>query len=1288
MISSQDLSRLFNSTRRDAQGLLPQLVRRLIFASCSDSDLSRLEMAAGDDVRLHGWDGVLTYSANHPYIPRGNSVWEMGVSANPETKAGGDYGKRSKNPRGLTPAITTFVFVTPHVWEGRKKWAESRHAEGVWADVQVIDGSILATWLERAPTVALWIADALGRSIRGLRSPDRYWDSAFAHRYAPHITPALIIGGRESAREQLIKFLQSPSGVISLVGETIEEAVLFAVAVCRQSFACEQRSRLLVLSDDTSTEHLATLSQDHIVILTDPVLYPAVRSEALDHLHFVLPEKRDARASRTTNSVDLGALIRRSATSALHEMGLPEEDADRIAGDSKGSLHAVLWMIVEPERGALDWATGCFATELAPLVLAGQWMANEHADHEVIAQLAQRDYPEIKQTLAEWSGPGKPLDRRGALWDWKAWGFAWTRLAPALQRDDVDRFLEITKAVLGAVDPALELPPEERWLANIHGKVSRHSSALREGLAQSVVLLAMNGDLLLDTDGQAAANLFVKSLLQVPEPVKRWISIAAWLPDLAEAAPDAFLDALEYLVNDPAAVKVLFTEGGIFGSSPHTLVLWALERLAWSPGHFGRVVLALARLTAVDPGGDLANRPGSSLRMIMLPWHPATGASVTCRTSALRLLFEQVEPTAWRCAASLLPQPVETSSQFARPKWRTWAKGVSVRMTPSDYWSFLEALVELLLNHAGNHGERWAEVLKAAPELCDKHPELGDKVLDAILGLDPASLARADSRILGEAARSLVMHHDSMHESGWALKGETLKTFRQLSERLRPSLRRDRDRWLFTHWPELPREYDLSEDERTGQLRTLRAEAISAVQAEEGSDALMIWAEEVENPESLGAALAEQEQTPEQEWQLLHTGLDAVGTPTKRPQIARLVYGYVSTKSRAADADWPRSTLKIVSETLGAPAVAFFLQALPCGDEVWALVEDQDNEVRSAYWREIGLHVLTLEECEAVAPRLMDANRPFKVIDLVAMLLRGIRKKDASSEEHGRIVALARAALNAKVDHLPGDEYAGSGSIPYKLDELLSYLESRDVGRPDLARWEWYWLPFVVDSRRGLKSVQVELSESPDLFVELLKCVYRPRNAAESEAQPDDEGQKRAQLAHRALEAWVRTPGLGADAQYRGCDAVGDGLGPISPAWIGIINEEALTAWVDRATGLSVEADRIEMCNQHIGRQFAHAPGDSDGLWPCGAVRRAIERAHNDDIEEGMITGVSNRRGVHYVIRDGVQEVTMANKFREWCERVQLEYPRTGAVLRRLAERYEAESRHEIEQGRFEEFHD
>lgn len=1286
MIDSNHLSTLFTSTRRDAQGRLPQLVRRLIFASCANHEIPRFEMPGGDDVRLHGWDGTLSFNGSHPYIPAGDSVWEMGVSGDPESKANGDYEKRTKTPGNTNPSKTTFVFVTPHVWAGRNAWVEAKRAEGVWADVRAIDGSILATWLERAPAIAVWIADTLGRSIRGLHSIDRLWESSVSNQYSDSITPDLIIGGRQDARDKLLEFLQSPSGAVSVVGESAEEGLLFALAVCKRVFTPEQRSRLFVLSDTAAAEHLATLSEEHVAILTDQSIFLSIRSESLNHIHFVAPEKRDARANRTIASIELDSLRRSEVADALHRMGRPEEEADRLAAESKGSLQALLWMIARPERGALEWASGVAATELAPLVLAGQWVAADHPDHEVVAELAQRDYQEIKQTLAEWSGPGNPLARWGATWDWKAWEYAWTLLAPVLQREDIDRFLKIAEQVLGAADPALELPPDERWLANIRGKVHSYSLALREGLAHSLVLLAINGHLLRDMDGQAAVNHFVDSLLRVPDPATRWMSLARWLPDLAEAAPDAFLGALERFTANPDAVKELFAEGGMFGASPHTHVLWALERLAWSPDHLGQVVLALGRLAAVDPGGNLVNRPSRSLRMIMLPWHPATWASTANRMSGLRLLFKNVEPVAWQCAASLLPKPHDIGEPFGKPRWRDWARDAKEGVTLQDYWTFQEQLVAQLLEHTNGHGDRWAALLGAAPDLCKKHPELGKSVVAALQGIDPTQLEREDAFTLGEAARSLVMRHESMQHTDWAMKGELLETFQAIRDRLRPPLRRDQDRWLFAQWPETLRERGISMKEREENLSVTRGESVVAVIAQDGFGSVLEWSAEVGHPETLGFTLASAEVSREQEQQLLSLGLDSVGTQRDRPPLARTAFGYLAAKHQGSDEEWRRSTVAAVFGQSGPRAAAFVLQAFRYGQETWSLVSEQDKDVQSAYWNEVFLHFLTLEECEIALPKLAAANRPFAVIDLAAMLVHDVENKELGDEEHARIAAIARAALDATIDHLPRDEFGSGNTTSYEINQLLEYLESQGVLRADLAKWEWMWLPFISEDGRQLKALQAELADDPVLFVDLLKLVFRPSTPAESEEEVSEETEARARLAFQLLETWSRVPGLEADAKHHADDTLSDGLGPISPAWSGAVYGTALTAWIDRAIELATAADRLDICHQRIGRQLAFAPADENGVWPCIEVRDAIERLANDALEQGMILSVSNRRGVHFVGRDGAQESKLASCFREWCEQVRLEYPRTGAVLRRLAEQYEREAQSEIEQGRIDEF--
>src|SRR5207244_216073 len=113
------------------------------------------------------------------------------------------------------------------------------------------------------------------------------------------------------------------------------------------------------------------------------------------------------------------------------------------------------------------------------------------------------------------------------------------------------------------------------------------------------------------------ADRIVRKLLQrANEDWRIWASLSSRLSLLAEAAPTEFLAAAEQGLSGDQTLMNLFADQGhpLFSSSPHTGLLWALERLSWSPDHLARASAALAKLARLDPGGKGGNRPRGSLR--------------------------------------------------------------------------------------------------------------------------------------------------------------------------------------------------------------------------------------------------------------------------------------------------------------------------------------------------------------------------------------------------------------------------------------------------------------------------------------------------------------------------------------------------------------------------------------------------------------------------------------------------------------------------------------------------
>lgn len=183
------------------------------------------------------------------------------------------------------------------------------------------------------------------------------------------------------------------------------------------------------------------------------------------------------------------------------------------------------------------------------------------------------------------------------------------------------------------------------------------------------------------------------------------------------------------------------------------------------------------------------------------------------------------------------------------------------------------------------------------------------------------------------------------------------------------------------------------------------------------------------------------------------------------------------------------------------------------------------------------------------------------------------------------------------------------------------------------------------------------LAEDPRFFVEILSMVFRPRSADEPD-KPNEREKAAAENAFRLLHSWSTCPGV--DEQ-------------------GGLTLERLRDWVSTARALLAERKRVEIGDEQIGQALASAPADSDGSWPCEAVRDLLEELQNDRIDRGLEIRVFNNRGVtsRSLEEGGQQEWKLAEGYRARSEQFVTRWPRTAAIFRRLAETYEADARRE-----------
>jgi len=1290
IIHSIQIDDYFNSTRRDAQELLPHLVRKLLFATLDLESLKLCRIPVGDDIGRPGYDGRVETLIGTNFVPIGPSVWEMGTG-DPKKKAEEDYGKRTSNPGNVDPSITTFVFVTPHRWTDKDKWVQGKQKQGKWENIRVLDNVDLESWLDTAPVVARWFARQIGIPVDSFRDIDLFLDEFCTQYGGIRIPEELIISGRNNASNKLADWIKSDSSEIFVQGEAAEEAAAFVAATIK-TLPDEQgpqiSAKTLFVDKVNAIDFLASSRSQHFIVPLNPEVYKRLKSIELHNVRLIVPltQLQGYLTKDKTNTLKLGLISRRDSHDILTKLGISSGKADRITSESKGSLLALLLLLGGWQDEPLPWMTGEAAFDLVPLMLVGQWSVENQNDHKIVEELSDKKYKDIEQIIAKWKTPAGPLIRRYHIWDWLAWDFAWDHLASEINKDQINRFEKVAKSVLAKPDPRFELSPDKRWMASVYKKVHPYSKELRSGLIGSVVQLAIHNDMVLNGSGQSFADSVVNSLLIGQNdtfPTETWLSISSWLPDLAEASPDVFLQACEKLVKSKAAIEKLFEEGGdIFSSSEHTYLLWALERLAWSTEFLTRVALILGELSALDPGGKLHNRPINSLKEIFLPWHPHTTASVQHRLDAIDVLYREKPDITWKLACSLLPNVHDVSMETNEPRWRDWKTGDSAKTTIEEYWTFIRELVTRMIEWAGNSGERWATLISLYNTLRRQYQELGNQLFTSITKLKPESFDEESKIAFSEKLREISTRHRQFKDSEWSLKEDDLLKFDELYEKFKPNNIIQQYTWLFASWPEIPISMDISYEKRQRYIDTKRLEALRVILKEKGIEGLFLLAEKVESPSAVGFIASKVNLENVDELTFLKKILSCPVESEEKAAFRQMGYGFVLGSYQQAGPEWVE---KIISEsTIEWDDLKFANLALglPADSKTWDRINKWGNKISKTYWQNVGVHSISPfeKDTEYAIAQLFEAGRPYAALNLASFSIRSAkRKEDKTTIPETLIIKLLEET--PKYDPRKEKDVAFN-SLAYEISELLDILEAKGTEVGKLVQLEWSWMPALEHSRRGLKALQQALNSEPKLFVDILKLVYRSKNEKPHE-NPSEQEKAQAEQAFRLLEEWKVPPGFLQESDKGEKKKIRDG--DISFP-MGKIDGEKLFTWVDKARELANSCQRLDICDGRIGNVLAYSPYDSKGHWPCEEVCDLIEKLSSEKLERGIELGVYNKRGVHASAKGGAQERELVLKFQEYAQKVSSKYPRTAAMLGRIAKGYEHEAQWHDEQDEFEEF--
>lgn len=485
-------------------------------------------------------------------------------------------------------------------------------------------------------------------------------------------------------------------------------------------------------------------------------------------------------------------------------------------------------------------------------------------------------------------------------------------------------------------------------------------------------------------DTQERADYIVRRILEHGNDWRLWATLGSRLTTLAESVPEIVLDSIQdVLESEPATFAELFCQegDGLFGGScPHAGLLWALERLAWSPDHFSRVAFALAHLADLDPGGQFANRPSESLRSLFLAWIRHSSVPDEHRLAALDEVLRRFPNAGWKLIIGVCPKGHDSISGRELPDWRGWGHDLQ-QPTLRERVDFANAVIDRALRHVDADAQRWCDIMDILPYF--SRERRGEAVALLEDCREPLKSSRASVNLWAKI-RHLLNRHRGFPNADWALASEELDKLASVYEDLRPEDPIVANAWLFGHWPDLAEGEVKGYREHLARVERARTAALAALLEHHGDHVVIELARSTAAPGAVGWTFALV--CPDEE---RITSLVVPHVGHAEPSLRDFATGALNRLH--GQLGWPaleRILEQARTAGLASEQIVDIYLAAPATRETWERLEREADELQRAYWLSIGeafaLDDDNLDDLKYALQHLLDVGRPLPVIKRIA----------------------------------------------------------------------------------------------------------------------------------------------------------------------------------------------------------------------------------------------------------------------------------------------------------------
>ncbi|MGN0513010.1 MAG: hypothetical protein ACI4GD_01935 [Lachnospiraceae bacterium] len=1242
-ISAADIEQWTNNDPRRAQELLPKLIWKLVLSSCSQIRNHHFPFESG--IQFNGYDGYLDADSASKFVPNGKSIWEFGTNTNIKEKFEKDYSKRSFEQTGFDRTNATFCFVSSHIWTHKKSAAEiaiEKENTRIWKNVRIYDAADIEMWLDENPSVSIWFSKILGKTIKGVRTFNEYWQ-VISQSTTPHLLPEFFLEGRNSILSDFQDKLSCRNAQIVLSSDSPIEAVLvLASELIRAGNESEHLFDHCVIVDDLSQIDLSDTFWNDIIFILNPQTSRSNTTPLVFSGTIVIPvckyDPLDKICQRGLK-IEIKQRSRHSFCRGLEKLGYSSTDANQIASKTWMSFMALYRNIANnPTERQPAWLENPQLDLLLPALFVKEWEKTSDGDKRIIEMLSHKDYPtyiaEVERFVRTIDAPIINISEVYACVSASdTWGCLWNYISETHITD----YLEAVKLVFSTPDPTYDLPREQWSYAQLLGRKDPYSSRLRKGLIFSLAMLSKNGATDRDTilsDLPELCTTTISSILAAVDSLPKLYTIIPFFPEIAEATPNALLNYLEQEITQSESLIWHSFEPEkdfLFDRSFYFPIIYSLEILLWDRQFAFRALHFLLKIAESSIPPKTREIIQKAVVDVFRFWYPQGIFTKEERKKLLGYILTTYPATGAHLSEILLSPENDMASPIPYPKWGD-TEYTEPEVSDADVDEMMSFLAKSFYENITPTYPAWSVVLKCFPAFSEVVEMLFEKCVEQSLKMSTEDLIH-----FCEDMADYISRHRKFKRSSWAAPSEQLNRIEQLYNDILPAVPEAYiHNFSYTFYGLNPIQLDGShyewakeQERRLENCEIQMAKMVSQL----GKDSYFSIASKVEDVRLFAKSFV---------LKYLENTFNWAAIQTLRDQSGKCAKCVIRELSFQKIISLDKSFLLSFSEE----DVVWILTCFDISEDVIKFVGTFSPQAQISYWKEVDCNGIQNERTETtihIVQKLIEVGRGYEILDFIVYsdfnyipsiisLLQAVANENSKPELHDRVCSRINRS--------------GIGKLFEKMYQEI------DTYKDTIALLELIYLN-VLDGMP--KCLLNQLLKDPGLFVDLLSHVYRN----DDNLVQIDETAKKASIHYRELLNRIhQIPGYISETKE--------------------IDEGFFWHWLTTVRSISEARRYLTACDIEIGRILSYSPMGKDDLWPAECVRKYIEKNGNGIIGKEITIARCNQRGIHNVT-GGKDEMDIAKHYQEYADELEVLYPKTAKIVREISNSYFYESKREMQ---------